>query len=89
MTEPVYFLVTRRHGEEKFSLCYERIPTAYSGHRARDNGLVYVLRLDTLPEGERWMARPLSELAAQYAWLKVRGRLPASNIGKGATATRD
>jgi hypothetical protein len=86
MSEPVYFVVTRRAGFEEASLCYERLPTLLAGRRAKDHGLVYALRLDTLPDPEKWLAMSLGELWRTYTFLRDRDKLPTSNIAARTAA---
>ena len=82
MSQPVYFLVVSWHGREHCSLVYDDLPRWVTGKRARDQGLLYVLRLDTLPAGERWGSASLSQLVARYKLLRAQGKLPASNLAQ-------
>jgi hypothetical protein len=72
MTEPVYFVVEKKHGREYATVQHE--------HLQRGGRAVYTLRLDKLPNPERWLAMPLAELYALYCKLRDAGQLPPPNI---------
>jgi hypothetical protein len=87
MTEPVYFVVTRRNGIEEPALIYGRLPEALTGHRAAANGLVWAIRLDKLPHVERHLTASLAELYATFVRLRTAGTLPAPNLAEPARKT--
>jgi hypothetical protein len=73
MTEPVYFVVEAHHGREYATVHHEHLQLG-------DRKLVYTLRLDKLPNPERWTQMPLAELYALYCKLRDAGQLPPPNI---------
>lgn len=68
---PCYFVVTKGIAGEVPSKYWDELP------RAPIRNLVYVVRLDLLPNGEDMCRAPLVDLfAAVYRHLKKRGKLP-------------
>ena len=65
-----YFTVERHMGKERPQLYWDELP------RAPIRNLVYVLRLDTLPNGERMTRAQLSALYAVFCRLREQGKLP-------------
>jgi hypothetical protein len=70
MTRPTYFVVAKRHGIEHAEVYFDELP------RAPIRGLVYVVRLDQLPDAERWLRLPVRALYRTYHALAERGTLP-------------
>ena len=56
------------------------VPALYRGHLPKRHDRRYVLRLDTLPAGERWLDKPLAELFAVYIRLRRLSRLPPASF---------
>ena len=61
MGEPVYFFVERHPRGEQPAICYGQMPR---------RGVVYGVRVDTLPNAATWLKMSLAELYAAY--LKAR-----------------
>jgi len=72
VSRPAYFVVTRWHGVETPAIYWDELP------RHQLLNLVYVLRLDTLPNAESIMQQSVTELYAGYRRLASRGKLPPS-----------
>ena len=72
MSERVFFVIEQSHGRE--------YATVHREHLQLTGKAVYTLRLDKLPDGERWAAMPLVELYAQYVKLRDAGKLPPENL---------
>lgn len=77
-----FFVVERRAGREYPAVYYDQLPGVYSGRRAQENGLVYAMRIDRLPEPERdrWRAMSVHEKFDEYQRLAARGQLPQNTI---------
>lgn len=76
--EPIYFVVERRHGKEVPSICYERM-TSYLTRKVtpfEQSPIVYVLRIDKLPNAEWWLLQPLDVLYTYYKALRKANKLP-------------
>lgn len=80
-SEATVFAVVLRNGIEEPALFHDYVPAILTASDTRKLGVVYVLRLDRLPDAERWLQLSLSELFAVYRRLKAAGRLPAPNLG--------
>jgi len=80
MPGPIYFVVVNRMGRESCSLYHDWLPAWMTGKNAKELGLLYVLRLDTLPNADHWLAQSLTELTNTYFRLKKAGKLPSSNL---------
>jgi hypothetical protein len=76
----VYFVVLRRAGVEASAIYYDNLPAWMTGKRAAEGGLVYALRLDTLPDADRWTTMSRADLERHYRTLKAAGKLPGSNL---------
>ena len=74
MAEAVYFIVSRRAGREEAAIIHDLVPGWLKPL------IVYQLRLDRLPDAERWLAMPLDRLYAEYVLFRDHGRLPPSNV---------
>jgi hypothetical protein len=70
MSEPAYFVVAKRHGVERVAIYHDELP------RATIRNMVYVVRLDTLPNGHDLVRAPTGQLYAVYCRLRDRGKLP-------------
>jgi hypothetical protein len=70
MTPPAYFVVAKRHGVECVAIYHQELP------RAPIRNLVYVVRLDTLPNGHDLVRASTGQLYAVYCRLRDRGKLP-------------
>jgi hypothetical protein len=86
---PLYFVVWRRAGAETPSLYHDHLPGWIHGKHAAARGLVYMLRLDTLPDAERWVAMGLDELWRHYCRLRDKGRLPVPGGAAAPTVSRE
>jgi hypothetical protein len=86
VSNPVYFVVVRRHGRTSPRLIYDRLPAWMTGKRAALDGLVFAYRLDILPDADRWLARDLDTLWTIYRRRETAGTLPPSNIAPLAHA---
>ncbi len=76
MTEAIFFVVERRaSGGEEAAIYRDVLPKWLKGPK-----IVYALRLDKLPDGERWAKLPLAQVYAQYCWLRDHGKLPPANL---------
>lgn len=77
-----FFVVERRAGREYGAVYYDQLPGVYSGKRAQENGLVYAMRIDRLPEPERerWRAMSVHEKFDEYQKLAARGALPQNTV---------
>lgn len=80
MAEAVYFAVERTPTGERPALYHDHLPRRLSATTAQRDGLIYVVRMDTLPNGARWCAMSLADLYAAYLVARDGGRLPASNV---------
>jgi hypothetical protein len=80
MPGPVYFVVVNRMGAEKCALYHDWLPAWMTSKNARELGLSYILRLDTLPNADYWLSQSLTQLTDTYFRLKKDGRLPVSNL---------
>jgi hypothetical protein len=78
--DAVFFVVERHPLGEQAALFYKRLPTRYTGKNAARDGLVYALRLDTLPDAARWLGLPISRLHNTYRRLRDSNTLPAGNL---------
>jgi hypothetical protein len=67
---PAYFVVQRRFGHEQPAIYWDDLP------RSPLPGLVYVVRLDQLPNAEANCAAPLSKLYEVFCRLRPLGKLP-------------
>ena len=83
-TEPVFFVVERTADGEIPSLCYDVLPSRMTRRipqgSAEQSPMIYVLRLDRLPDAERWQAMSLADLYSRYCELRDAGKLPPSNL---------
>ena len=70
MSRPAYFTVALVLGRETPAIWWDELP------RAPIRNLVYVLRLDTLPNGETLAGAPLAQLYSVFCHLRKRGKLP-------------
>jgi hypothetical protein len=78
MSEPVTFVVETRHGRESASIVYGQLPEHL---RAKgSNQLVWVWRLDKLPNGEALQQMPIGDLYDQFVRMREQGKLPPSNL---------
>ena len=70
MVEPTWFVVRKdlRGMLLPLKLCDPK-PSALKDAK-------YKIRLDTLPDAERWLSMSLSQLLAKYQWLSARDQLP-------------
>ena len=66
-----FFTVERIQGREVPHLYWDELP-----HRRPIRNLVYVVRLDQLPNGSLMIHRPLKDLYSVYQHLQRRGKLP-------------
>jgi len=84
MTEPVFFVVERRHGQEEPAIYTDRLPENLTRKIPKDSAerhpLVYALRLDKMPDLDKWLAAPLKQLYRTYCALRDAGKLPPSNL---------
>ena len=67
---PTYFVVVKVMGKSYPYIYWDELP------RNPIRNLQYVVRLDTLPNGDRLAAASLKDLFAVYERLKRRGKLP-------------
>jgi hypothetical protein len=67
---PAYFVIVNRNGRECPAVYWDELPRGTIRNR------IYVLRLDTLPNAEEILAKPVTELYAMYQRLARRGKLP-------------
>jgi hypothetical protein len=79
---PTWFLVRQHNGRESPALYFDFLPADLTRKLPRDERpvIIYGLRLDRLPEGERLAAMPLADLYALYQRLKARNKLPPQNF---------
>jgi hypothetical protein len=70
MSEAVYFVIAKRHGVEHAALFHDELP------RQPIRNLVYVLRLDQLPNSHDLVCASTGQLYAVYCRLRDRGKLP-------------
>lgn len=70
MTRPCYFVVQRIMGLEMATLYWDEPP------RSPIHNLVYIVRLDTLPNGHALVDAGLTKLFSVYQRLKASGKLP-------------
>jgi hypothetical protein len=70
MTRPAYFVVAKRHGQECPAVYYDELP------RQPIRNLVFVVRLDQLPNGHDLVRASTGDLYAVYCRLRDRGKLP-------------
>lgn len=70
MTRPCYFAVQRIMGLEMPTLYWDEPP------RSPIRNLVYIVRLDTLPNGHALVEAGLTKLFTVYQRLKASGKLP-------------
>lgn len=80
MTNPVYFVVLNRMGRETCVIYHDELPTWMRSKRARELGMAYALRLDTLPNADFWLSMTLKQMTNAYFQLKKAGKLPSSNL---------
>jgi len=73
-----YFVIERTATGEQAALYYDDLPRRYLGQKAQWNGLIYKLRLDTLPDASGWLAMSLPQLYEVYEHLRRRNKLPAA-----------
>lgn len=66
---PAYFIVATRHGREYASISHDELP-------AKIRNLVYVVRLDVLPNAAELVRASTGQLYAVYCRLRDRGKLP-------------
>ncbi len=71
----VWFAVTNRHGHETPQLYHCGLPVEITSPKLSQH-VVYKLRLDTLPDAERWLKMSLNELMNTYRLLRERAKLP-------------
>lgn len=77
MSEPVTFVIERRHGgPESGCIIYGPLPKRLTGAPA----LVWAIRLDKLPNGEAMRQMPIAYLVEQYQQQRAAGTLPPSNL---------
>jgi hypothetical protein len=90
--EPIWFLVTRAPWGESASVVVgllpatlrRKIPKDSRGQPCEPNPLIYSLRLDKLPSGQRsqWIdengvpVMPIAEMYRRYCRFRDRGKLP-------------
>ncbi len=65
-----YFVVAKRHGVEHAMIYHEELPTKPI------RNLVYIVRLDTLPNGHDMVRASTNQLYLVYCHLRNRGKLP-------------
>ena len=70
MSRPAYFVVARRDGREVPAIYWDELP------QQPIRNLVYLVRLDVLPNGPALVAAPLADLYAVFCHLRKRGKLP-------------
>jgi hypothetical protein len=81
MAEAVFFVVSRGPGgNETYAIYHDQLPGWMMGKRAKERGLLYAIRLDTLGRGAELVDLSLQQLVEQYVMLKAAGKLPASNL---------
>lgn len=89
MTEPIIFVVERGAGGSETPAVYiDRLPVRLTrkitrlpdGTPAEPNPIIYALRLDKLPDAERWLGLPLDRLYRAYLALRDQGKLPPPNL---------
>jgi len=83
ITEPVYFAVIRRNGQESPQLFFDIVPPVLLKKENRE--LVYCTRLDTLPGGSHLVTEPLSVLFQMYHAMLKAGKLPPDQRGAKRT----
>lgn len=68
---PAYFVITRGElAREIPAIYWDELP------KAPIRNLIYVVRLDTFPNGHKLLQASLAQLYATYVQLKERGKLP-------------
>lgn len=70
MSRPAYFCVRRLYGREVPEIYWDELP------REPLRALVYIVRLDQLPNAEALLRAPLWQLFGVYQRLKAAGTLP-------------
>jgi hypothetical protein len=88
MTDPVFFVVERCAAGETAAVYRDLLPVRLTRKIPRDDRgqpcelppIIYALRIDRLPDADRWLAMALDELYAQYLWLRDKGKLPTQNL---------
>ena len=55
MNEAVYFVVEKVPTGEQAALYHDHLPPRLSGKNAARDGLVYAVRMDTLPNAATWL----------------------------------
>lgn len=74
---PAYFVVRRTyHGREVPEIFWDELPRTPLRH------LVYIVRLDQLPNAEVLVSSTLNQLFAHYQHLKASGKLPPRWVPK-------
>jgi hypothetical protein len=85
---PVYFVVERTIAGEQPAIYRDHLPDRLTGKNAKRDGLVYAVRMDTLPHGEKWMAMSLSELYEAFRKAQA-GNIPLpQNIASPPSETK-
>jgi len=59
------------------------------GDMLRRGPRIYTIRLDTLPNPDKWCKMPMPELMASYRRLKERGKLPQTPRATGRPQPRN
>jgi hypothetical protein len=82
MADPIYFVVERRHGKEMPSIIHDVIPKYLTRKVTpfEQSPIIYIIRLDTLPNSEWWLSLSLTELYYYYKNLRNQNKLPSSNM---------
>lgn len=79
MTE-THFVVERTPTGEQAVLYYDCLPPRLSDKNAQRNGLIYRVRVDTLPQAARWLKMSLAELYQAYCSARDGNTLPKDPI---------
>lgn len=79
MAEATWFVIERGPVRPVPALYYEELPAKYRGKRARENGLIYVERIDEKPHLAGASPRALYAL-----WKKHGGKLPQRSVIESA-----
>ena len=80
LSEPVIFVIERGPGGAEYPAVYRDHLPNWLTDKSSVGLMVYALRLDRLPDAEKWIAMSLDELATTYCFLRDRGKLPPPNL---------
>jgi hypothetical protein len=78
--EAVFFVVEKAPipGGERASLYHEFLPPRLTGKNSNRDGLIYLVRVDTLPHAAKWLSMSVTELYEEYKIARDKNSLPQS-----------